>query len=167
MYNMACKLAKEIAKCADFDGFAINNYFVDKKLGTIVIHASINGPPDSLYEEGIFHIRIVYQTIRLPLLCLPIRIYFDTKIVHPQITEKGELDLLDNGGFSWKHSLNSILCSIVGLLDKPDYRLEHMCNIPIAHQLHFGDFHLYEQFVRKCTKKFSVYQNRGPGQVNR
>ena len=163
---MACKLIKEIAKCADFDGFAVENYFVDKKAGTVVIFASINGPPDSLYEEGIFHIRIVFQIIRQPHMKLPIRIYFDTKIVHPQITEKGELDLLDNGGFSWKHSLNNILCSIVALLDKPDYRLEHMCNIPIAHQLNFGDFHLYEQFVRKCTKQFAVYQSRSQKEEN-
>lgn len=81
-------------------------------------NATIQGPPDSPYESGIFHLDIYFPS-EYPFK--PPRVNFITKIYHPNINSNGKicLDILKD---QWSPALtmSKILLSISSLLTDPN-----------------------------------------------
>ena len=81
-------------------------------------NATIIGPKETPYENGVFKLTIYYST-DYPFISPKIK--FDTKIFHPNINSSGSicLDILKD---NWSPALNicQILLSICSLLDDPN-----------------------------------------------
>lgn len=80
--------------------------------------ASIIGPEGTVYNNGIFKLRILFPT-DYPFK--PPNIKFNTKIYHPNINSKGNicLDIL-NTKWSPALTISKLLLSICSLLDEPN-----------------------------------------------
>ena len=80
-------------------------------------NAYIQGPRDSPYEGGLFHLRLRYFT---DYPHIPPEVTFITKVFHPNIQDNGKvwLDILSD---SWYQSLtlSSLLASIIALMAEP------------------------------------------------
>lgn len=80
--------------------------------------AIIAAPVNSIYEGGVFHLNIDFPT-DYPFK--PPKIYFVTKIYHPNISENGSicLDIL-RSAWSPALSIMKVLLSLSSLLDEPN-----------------------------------------------
>lgn len=80
--------------------------------------ATIKGPPDTPYEGGIFHICLSLTGIEYPRR--PPRVWFHTKVYHPNINEKGAI-CADFLGRMWTsaYAMEEIVLSLIILLQDP------------------------------------------------
>ena len=82
------------------------------------IKATIIGPRDTPYQDGIFSLDIKIPT-KYPIL--PPKVSFETKIYHPNIDSQGNICLsILNKEWSPALTISKILLSISSLLDKPN-----------------------------------------------
>tara|TARA_B100001094_G_scaffold70231_1_gene66719 strand:+ start:834 stop:1271 length:438 start_codon:yes stop_codon:yes gene_type:complete len=110
----------------------------------------IVGPKDTVYEDGIFHLNIVFPS-DYPFK--PPKINFITKIYHPNISESGGicLDILKN---QWSPALtiSKVLLSLSSLLVDPN---AHDPLSPVAAREYLNDRELFNKKAKEWVKKYS------------
>ena len=113
--------------------------------------ATIMGPPDSPYQEGVFFLTINFPT-DYPFK--PPKVVFTTRIYHPNINSNGSicLDILKD---QWSPALtiSKVLLSISSLLTdpNPDDPL-----VPEIANLYKNNRKSYEDSAREWTKKYAM-----------
>jgi len=126
---------------------------VNKKNMT-VWNGTIIGPTDSPYENGIFKLKITFPE-QYPFKAP--KVYFETKIYHPNINKHGEicLDVLKD---QWSPALSTskLLLSISALLTdpNPDDPL-----VSEAANLYKNDRKEYDRVAKEWTEKYANYEN--------
>jgi ubiquitin-conjugating enzyme E2 D/E len=118
--------------------------------------ATIEGPPQSPYKGGIFHL-IVHWPNEYPYR--PFEIRFLTKVYHPNIDHQGVIcmDLL--GQWSPSLSLPSILECINSMLSDPQ------CDDPLVPEIamtYVQDRELYNRNARAYTEKYATDEQSYP-----
>lgn len=112
--------------------------------------ATILGPEDSPYEEGVFFLDIEFSK-EYPFK--PPKIYFTTKIYHPNINQNGSicLDILKD---QWSPALtiSKVLLSLCSLLTdpNPDDPL-----VPDIAKLYKNDKELFNKTAKEWTTKYA------------
>ncbi|QDZ21773.1 ubiquitin-conjugating enzyme [Chloropicon primus] len=121
------------------------------------LEAVIQGPPDTVYENGFFHLNVTIPT-RYPFE--PPSVQFSTPIYHPNIDSSGRicLDTLNmppKG--AWKPSLNisTVLSTIRLLLEHPNPDDGLMTDITQEYK------HNRELFDAKARKSVEAHAKRG------
>lgn len=114
---------------------------------------SVEGPPGSPYQGGIFYVRI---TIPYDFPWVPPECRFLTKIYHPNIDPRGKicLDVLEQE--NWRFELmylESLLLSICSLLDEPG--VEDPL-VPEIASLYLNDKAAYDEIARDYTRKYAT-----------
>lgn len=114
--------------------------------------ATIKGPPDTPYEGGIFHICISLTGIEHPRR--PPRVWFHTKVYHPNINEGGAI-CADFLGKMWTTAYTSeeIVISLIILLQDPCF--EDPLMPEIAKQAK-DDPAGFERTAREWTKLYAT-----------
>jgi ubiquitin-conjugating enzyme E2 D/E len=126
------------------------------------ILGSTEGPVNSPYEGGIFHLvlRLDDEYPWKPPRCLML-----TKIYHPNISPRGEvcIDILKH---EWRLLLtfSTILISITSILDDPG--LEDPL-VPEIAEIYVRDRTLYEENARAYTKKYACEVSPSPETIER
>ena len=113
-------------------------------------NATIIGPPDSPYQNGVFSLKIAFP-FDYPFR--PPKVQFLTKIYHPNINQNGSicLDILKD---QWSPALtiSKVLLSISSLLCDPNPDDPY---VPEIAQQYKSNRMLYDQTAREWTKKFA------------
>ncbi|CAF1107057.1 unnamed protein product [Rotaria sp. Silwood1] len=113
-------------------------------------HASIDGPPDTPYEGGIF---ILDVNLSDDYPYKPPKVVFTTRMFHPNIYPDGQI-CLDILGSQWAEalSLESVLISISVLLADPN--IEEPANPEAAHYYR-EDPEQYNRIVRQYVQQYA------------
>ncbi|KAF2740616.1 ubiquitin-conjugating enzyme-like protein, partial [Polyplosphaeria fusca] len=115
--------------------------------------ASIEGPPASPYEGGIYHLLISVPN-RYPIS--PPRCRFLTRIYHPNIDSRGEvcIEILDLESVLWSPaiSISRLLLSIISILDDPG--VEDPL-VPEIAEVYIQDRQQYDQNARAYTQRYA------------
>ncbi|CAI2727006.1 unnamed protein product [Schistosoma spindalis] len=114
--------------------------------------AGIEGPPQSPYQGGFFHVLILVPDsypFRPPV------IRFLTRILHPNISFHGDVGL-DSIRHNWclALSLEKLLISILALLTDPHTRV---CMEPVIGALYDWDKYQFEELAKLWTWKFACH----------
>ena len=113
--------------------------------------AKIHGPSQTPYENGIFHLIMIFPQ-DYPFK--PPKVTFITKIYHPNINSSGGicLDILKD---AWSPALtiSKILLSVCSLLADPN---PNDPLVPEIAKLYNEDLKKYEQQAREYTMKYAV-----------
>ncbi len=109
--------------------------------------ATICGPPDTPYENGIFHLNITFGNdypYKAP------HIAFITKIYHPNIDSHGSicLDILKRDAWSPVLNIQKVLLSISSLIAEPNPDDPYVSSIA---KIYKEDRELYNKNVREYT----------------
>ena len=118
------------------------------------IFGILEGPPDTIYENGFFLFMIKY-TNDYPFK--PPKFYFQTKIFHPNIDELGNVsvDILQYDNWNPLLSLGKIILSVQSLLDDPNPDIFVNEN---AAKLYKENKTEYENTVRKYTSEYANFK---------
>ena len=119
------RLVKEIIDTQFVDGYEIYGLIDNKIIGIL------EGPPETIYENGYFKFNIIYSD-NYPFK--PPDFYFTTKIFHPNINKENGYVNVDKLKDKWKPelSLKNIIISIQFLLKDPnidDFENEEAVNL--------------------------------------
>ncbi len=109
--------------------------------------ASITGPPNTPFEDGVFHLNITFSDdypFKAP------HVTFVTKIYHPNIDSNGNicLDILKTGAWSPVLSIQQLLLSISSLIAEPNPDDPYMPSIAVEYK---ENMDLYNKKVREHT----------------
>ena len=118
------------------------------------LYGVLEGPPDTDYENGFFHFKIIYPD-GYPLEAPP-KFYFMTKIFHPNIDEFGKVSI-DILQVKWCPALilDKIIYSIQSLLDDPNP--DEFVNEKAA-KLYKENKSEYEKTIRNYTSKYANFE---------
>ena len=113
--------------------------------------ANFIGPPSSPYERGVFFVNIKFPN-DYPFK--PPRIFFITKIYHPNINSNGDfcLDILW-GQWSPAHTISKILVSVYSLLNDPN---PEDPLVPEIANIYKSDISKYEANAKEWKKQFAA-----------
>ena len=119
--------------------------------------ASIAGPPDSVYENGVF-----YLHLQLPRCypMMPPRVRFLTRILHPNINRHGDVGidcLRDN--WSLALTIPKILVSLQSLLTDPYC---HVCMEHVVGRMYTEDQGYFNIVARDWTRKYAQHHYQNP-----
>ena len=116
-----------------------------------VWEASIIGPIGTVYQNGIFKLKILFPT-DYPFK--PPNIKFNTKIYHPNINSQGNicLDIL-NTQWSPALTISKLLLSICSLLDEPN-PLDPLC--PEIADLYINNREQYNKNAKEWVIKYAT-----------
>lgn len=116
--------------------------------------ATINGPEDSDYKNGIFllDIKIPSDYPYKPPICK-----FKTKILHPNINEESGNICINILKKDWNPSLtiSNVLVSIVALLYNPNFNDPYSGTALTLHNKNDGDKE-YKKQIQEWVKKYSA-----------
>ena len=116
--------------------------------------ATINGPEDSDYKNGIFllDIKIPPDYPYKPPICK-----FKTKILHPNINEESGNICINILKKDWNPSLtiSNVLVSIVALLYNPNFNDPYSGTALTLHNKNDGDKE-YKKQIQEWVKKYSA-----------
>lgn len=122
-------------------------------VGKDIFHwiASIVGPKDTPYEDGVFYLDITFpQDYKFS----PPHIVFKTKIYHPNISPEGEicLDILKE---KWAPCLiiSKVLLSIVSFLDDPNPDCHFNPSVELQYKI---DRKAFDQIAREWTLRYAT-----------
>jgi ubiquitin-conjugating enzyme E2 D/E len=109
------------------------------------------GPEGTPYTGGLFKIKMIF-TNEYPFK--PPKIIFETKILHCNINEKGEIciDLLKESNWNPTKKISEVLGSIVILLKHPNP--SEPLNPEIA-ELYLNKRAIHDTTVRECVEKYA------------
>ncbi|PSN68583.1 UBC-like protein, partial [Corynespora cassiicola Philippines] len=117
--------------------------------------ASFEGPLLSPYEGGIFHLAFVIPP-RYPWK--PPKFRLLTRIYHPNIDSHGKICYDISKGWEATWTVQSVVVTIAGLLDKPgvDDPL-----VPEILEVYMNDRPLFDENSKKYTQKYAMETNSG------
>lgn len=114
--------------------------------------ASIEGPPDTVYADGIYYVHL-----ELPR-CYPMRpplVRFLTRILHPNVSRHGNVGM-DCLRHNWSLALTipKILVSVQSLLTDPHC---YISMEPVVAKMYTEDRDLFDMLARDWTRKFAMH----------
>jgi ubiquitin-conjugating enzyme E2 D/E len=114
--------------------------------------ATIIGPENSPYQNGVFCITIHFPT---DYPYKPPKLKFDTKIYHPNISADGSicLDILKESAWSPALTISKVLLSLCSLLTDPNPDDPLMSEIASVYK---HDRKKYNDTVREWTQKYAM-----------
>ena len=117
--------------------------------------ATILGPSDSVYENGIFYLDIFFPT-NYPFK--PPRIIFKTKIWHPNISHTSGAICLDILASQWSPALtiSKVLISICSMLTDPNPKDPL---VPEAADMYLNDRESFNEYARNWTAQYANSEN--------
>jgi ubiquitin-conjugating enzyme E2 A len=126
----------------------IDNITIEKSNDLMVWFATIKGPINSPYENGIFNIQLTF-THDYPIKAPSVK--FLTQIYHPNIYRDGKIcvDILQPHEWTPAQNIRSILISILSLLMDPNP--SSPANRDAA-TLYINDKNAYDKKVREIVK---------------
>ena len=115
-------------------------------------NASIMGPADSPYENGVFYMDIFFPT-SYPFK--PPKVTFKTKIWHPNISHTSGSICLDILASQWSPALtvSKVLISICSMLDEPNPKDPL---VPEAADMYLRDIKQYNTYARNWTLQYAI-----------
>ena len=113
--------------------------------------ATILGPEDSVYENGVFYLDIFFPT-SYPFK--PPRISFITKIWHPNISHSSGAICLDILGGQWSPALtiSKVLISICSMLTDPNPKDPL---VPEAADMYLNDRASFNEYAKNWTAQYA------------
>lgn len=113
--------------------------------------ATISGPKDSVYENGIFTLDIFFP-ISYPFV--PPRINFRTKIWHPNISHTSGAICLDILANQWSPALtiSKVLISICSMLTDPNPKDPL---VPEAADMYLNDRETFNTYAKNWTAEYA------------
>lgn len=114
--------------------------------------ASITGPQGSPYEGGLF---LLYLQIPQSYPMRPPKVWFITRIFHPNISRHGDVGL-DSIQHNWSLALtiSKVLISIQSLLTDPHCGV---CMEPIIGKMFCSQRTQFDRIARLCTWKYAMH----------
>ena len=109
------------------------------------------GPENTPYNGGLFKMKMIF-TNEFPFK--PPKITFETKILHCNVSEKGEIciDILKDSSWNPTKKVSEVLISIINLLKHPN--LSEPINHEIA-ELYLNKKDVYDKTVREYVKRYA------------
>ena len=113
--------------------------------------ATIIGPKDSPYENGVFYLDIFFPT-SYPFK--PPRVNFKTKIWHPNISHSSGAICLDILASQWSPALtiSKVLISICSMLTDPN---PHDPLVPEARDMYLKDIENFNTYAKNWTSQYA------------
>jgi ubiquitin-protein ligase len=147
-HNRLRRVAREVKKVYEFAAWA-SVAPIDNDMTKLL--ASIEGPPGTPYEHGIFWLSYEYPQ-NYPFV--PPKVRFITRIYHPNVDSRGEI-CLDTLKEAWTpvNEVVTVLTSILTLLTDPG--LDDPLVVEIA-QTFIENHHLYCENARLYTLKYAT-----------
>lgn len=110
----------------------------------------LNGPPDSVYQGGIFEIDATFPA-DYPFK--PPKLHFKTKVYHPNISSSGEI-CLDILGSKWSPALtlSKVVLSLSSLLTDPNPDDPMVSDIARQYKNRRDEF---DKIAQEWTKKYA------------
>ena len=142
------RLTRELNKLQS-ESSKIDGITIDKPDDLMLWVAKINGPPDTMYEDGVFYIQLTFNS-EYPIK--PPSVKFLTPMFHPNIYRDGKIcvDILQSHEWVPTQNVRTILISIMSLLMDPNP--SSPAN-RVAADLYNKDKDLYEQKVKELITK--------------
>ena len=147
------QLIRSIQKViTDLDKNPVNGCSAGPNTDDITIwDITLFGPEGTPYDGGIFKMKMIF-TNEYPFK--PPKIMFNTKILHCNINDKGEIciDILKESNWSPINKISEVLSSIITLLKHPN-PLEPL-NHEIA-ELYLNRRIIHDSTIRTCVEKYA------------
>ena len=126
-------------------------------INDVNIYGVLEGPPNTIYENGFFPFIIEYSPTTDYWMEPPKKFYFLTKVFHPNIDESGlvSVDILKNNWHPCFSFFSKITYSIQSLLDDPNP--DKFVN-EYAAKLYKENIELYQKTVREWTSKYANFE---------
>ena len=151
--NKPCKkIKKDLDDCLFENGFQIINFNIDTIFGVL------EGPINSIYENGFFFFKIKWNIDNYPFE--KPKFSFITKIFHPNIDKDGLVSYVYNTDWTPAFRNRTVILYIQSLLESPN--LEVFVNQEAA-KLYKENKNLYDNTVKDYINKYAnytIYKNK-------